>query len=236
MQGLRYFVAVLACVASAPSLAAYRNITGEKTANLTFDLTAIESHISGHTTSAIGSANYVEATESLTIPVQSIDMPIYGVFDIKMDDGAGVTFSNGDQVWTLSNFSFNSATGDLSMDMVEHSPFSKVTTPHQSVLHAGQVKAQLTPLMAVGSGPDAELLAPQGLDELAATQFTLTDSFKAYIAITYGSTDENYRYIADSVKELRVATSATVPEPSSKALMLLGLIGMGAVARRSRLH
>ena len=68
---------------------------------------------------------------------------------------------------------------------------------------------------------------------LAASNFVLSQSFIDLMANTYNMDATQFGYLAGIVKSVNINT-VSVPEPSTYALMGLGLVGMALVSRRKQ--
>jgi len=152
-----------------------------------------------------------------------------GAIDIELADAAGLKFTKSlSPTITLSNFSFDVGTNELSGNLVVSSGIVKlVEVIDQSVLVAGSVTSMFGSELGTAVTSSS---TPRDLG-LIASNFSLSQSFKDYMLNTYEMDATQFGYVANMIKEVRVGT---VPEPSTYALMGVGLACMGFVARRKR--
>lgn len=204
-------------------------------AEIDVDASAIATALNGYSISAVGGATYnsvdgLFSTPGATGAVSTTPGPI----DFSLPDAAGLKFTKGafDPVITLSNFSFDSATNELSGNLqVVVFGSTLINVVDQSVLVASNV---ITRYGDTFNGDVAPNGTPAALG-LKAWDFELSESFKSYMLANYGleptQLTSQFGYVANMIQEVRVGA---VPEPSTYALMGIGLLSVGFIARRKR--
>jgi hypothetical protein len=232
MSFKQFSVSVLAVAAtvaaSSASAAAVSQPVTATSAAITFDTTYLTAN--NITIAALGSATVNTTTGIGTLPLGSVSLAstATGPLTATFASGAGVsltvTGSTGLKTTVkLTNFVFDVATSDLSANVTSG---ILLNLPAQSLLTAGVVGgdfggAQLNTV--------ANSTATRSLN-LYAANFTLSDSFKTLMTDN-GLDPASFAFVASVVKNIKVGS---VPEPSTYALMGLGLVGMAFVARRKQ--
>jgi opacity protein-like surface antigen len=221
-------LAVAAAVAASSASAAAVSqpvATGAKSTIL-FDTAFLASN--NITVSALGTATVNTTTGVGTLPVAgaSLASSATGSLTVTFAAGAGValTTSSGATV-NLTDFVFDNATDTLSANLTVG---SLINRPGQSLLTAGSVTGSFgtSSLDSVASSTTARALT------MSASSFSLSAGFNSFLSSNFIN-PASFSYVASAVKSINV-TSAAVPEPSTYALMGLGLVGMGLVARRKQ--
>jgi PEP-CTERM motif len=221
-------VAVAAAAVVAPAMAAVQPIT------VLIDAATLSSNLSGYAVAAVGNATYNATTGILTDPVASVTTSTNpGPMTVSLDASSGLKFTKlFSPTITLSGFSLDAATGELFGNMkVASGIITVVDIQNQSVLKATSFASSLgtNAGTSVTSSTTARSLG------LSASNFVLSQSFIDYMANTYNLDANQFGYLAGLVKEVKIGTVTTaVPEPSTYALMGLGLVGMAFVARRKQ--
>jgi hypothetical protein len=202
-------------------------------AAVTIDTSAISS--TGYTASATGGASLSGST--LTIGVESIGLDASpGPLDINFNQAAGLRLAKGATVATLTDFTFDLATNTLFGDLnASFLGVSVLSLNDQSLLTATTVSSSFGGVVGtnITSSGTARTLG------LQASGFDLSQGFRDYLLGT-GQNPDDFGYIADLITNVKIGTVSVtptvpaIPEPSTYALMGLGLVGMALVSRRRR--
>ncbi|MEY2844189.1 MAG: motif [Pseudomonadota bacterium] len=229
-------VAVAAAAVVAPAMAAVQPINPIN-ASVAIDSATLSANLAGYALTTVGNASYSAATGILTDPVGSVTTSSNpGAMTVNLDATSGLKFTKlFSPTITLSGFSLDAATGELYGSLkVASGIITVVDIQNQSVLKAGTFASSLG-TSAGTSVPSSTVARDLGL---TASNFALSQSFIDFMANTYNLDANQFGYLAGLVKEVKIGTVATqpgvVPEPSTYALMGLGLVGMGLVARRKQ--
>lgn len=223
-------VALIAVAASAS--AANQPFTATN-ASVGIDTSAISS--SGYTASAIGGASLSSGT--LTIAVESVGLDTSpGALDINFAQTAGLRLAKGSTIATLTDFTFDLDTNTLFGDL--KATFLGITVlslNDQSLLTATNVASSFGGV----AGTDITSSGTTRTLGLSASGFELSQGFRDYLI----STDQDpadFGYIADLITSVNIGTVSitptvpAIPEPSTYALMGLGLVGIALASRRRR--
>lgn len=236
----QFSVSLLAFVAATSAFAANQPITAT-TASIKVDATAITSGLPGFAAAAVGGATFTSdgVNAILTAPVQNVTTSANpGPALIELTDAAGLKFTKLlTPSITLSNLSFNTANNELYGNlMVGTAVAPLLNIVNQSVLTAGSVSSSL----GTEVGPNFTSSDSARSLGLLASGFSLSQSFKDYMMNTYELDASQFGYVADMIKEVKIGTvyvppvTPVVPEPSTYALMGVGLACVGFIARRRK--
>lgn len=223
------FLAVAATAASAATSQPFTAATAQVQLNTSVLATK------GFTATAIGSSTYNSSTGVLTDPVQGVSLiSSPGALIIDFSDTSGVALSTSTFLGTvtinLENFSFNLATNTLTGDV--KSAFGNYL--NQDLLVATNVSSSFGNASGVTTGTNVSSSSSTRTLGLLASTFTLAPD----LITKLGTNASSFQFIADTITQLKVGTvqavTPQVPEPSTYALMGLGLVGMAFVSRRKQ--
>jgi hypothetical protein len=182
----------------------------------------------GYTVSALGSSTYDSSTGMATDPVTGVAIDgtaSTGPITVSFDGNSGVAITKGLTTAKLTNFSFDTANdtlyGNLSVGFL-------LNLPNQALLTATNVAGDFggSALNNVGTSGSPRTL------NLLASNFVLADGLKTLLS-SNGVDPNSVSFVASIVQSVSVGSvTAAVPEPSTYALMGLGLVGIALARRR----
>ncbi len=225
----QFSVSLVALAAATAASAATQPFVTPVSSTITVDAVALNSSLAGYAIAATGNASWNSATGVLNLPIQTLTTSSNpGPLNIEYGDTSGLKFTKTlNPTITLQNFSFDLATNELSGDLIVGNVlFPTLKIENQSVLKALNVES-------VFGGVDGSSVANSGTArplDLRASNFVLSDSFVEYLNLREINPD-SVAFVAGMFTQISVTT---VPEPSTYALMGLGLVGMGLMAKRKR--
>lgn len=181
----------------------------------------------GYTIGAAGAATL--SGSNLTIAVESIGLDVSpGPIDINFAQTSGIrltkTFS---PTVTLSDFTFDVGTNTLFGDL---NAGIFLNLNDQSLLTATNVASSF-------GGVDGTSITSSGTARtlgLTASGFVLSQGFRDYLVAAEVNPDD-FAYIANMITSINIGTvsvTPAIPEPSTYALMGIGLIGLALAKRR----
>jgi hypothetical protein len=203
-------------------------------ATVTINPSAISS--TGYTAAATGGATLSGST--LTIAVESVGLDASpGPLDINFAQTAGLRLTKAfNPSIALTDFTFDLSTNTLFGDLLVGSALLPILNLNdQSLLTATSVSSSFGGVVGTNITSSATTRT-LGLD---ASGFVLSQGFRDYLTAAELNPDD-YGYIADLIGSVKIGTVSVtptvpaIPEPSTYALMGLGLVGMALVSRRRR--
>lgn len=224
-------LAVLA-LASAASLAcaATQPISAVTSSVITLDTAALATN--SFTASAVGGSTYNSGTGVLTDSVSSVStLANPGAAVVQYDPNSGLNLKTsiafvGTVNVALTDLVYNAQDNTLYSDMVVTALGSTTTYANQAILVAGNEVGSLG-----GNSLDHVTLSASPLAlNYSLTSFTLATDLSTKL----GNLVSFVSWLPGAVKNVTVTSAVTpaVPEPSTYALLSIGLVGMAVVSRR----
>jgi len=226
MKLFKQAFAALAFVASAGTALAAAQPFVPTTAAVYLDMATIEANANGYTVA--GSAGAALSAGVLTLNVQGVsNTGNPGPLKIDFIDGQGLQFTKLlNPTISLNNLTFDLATNSLIGDLKIGSGLFGINILNQSLLTATQVYSYF------GNEDGAQVSNSSTARELGleASGFVLSNSFKQFL-LENDQDPASYGLVAGLITNVVIGQ---VPEPSTYALLAVGMVAVGAVARRRR--
>jgi hypothetical protein len=224
MKLIKHFsLSLLALAATAASAATSQPFTATS-ALIDFDTTFLAAN--SITVAALGSATVNATTGVGTLPLANLSLSSTpGSLLETFATGAGVALTASGVTVNLTNFQFDNSTDTLYADLSAYGGF--VSKTHLGLLAAGTIAGDF---------------GGQGLDAVSTSASTRTlnqilsnFSLGADTVTLLGANASAFAFVAKSITDIKIGTVVTgsVPEPTTYALMGLGLVGI-AFARRKQ--
>jgi hypothetical protein len=231
MKYFKQFTLSLLAVAATAASAATQPFTAA-TASITVDTSVLTAN--KLTAKAVGNSTFNATTGVLTDPVSTVNLATSpGALNVAFDATSGLAFYTPGflglqtKVATLQNLSFDLGTGIVHGDLLT----AAGDIADQDLLLA----TTLSSSFGTSAGTNVTSSTATRTLGVAASNFTLAPSLVTLLGATNAA---SFQFVATSIKSLNIGTVVTstgvVPEPSTYALMGLGLVGIAAVARRKQ--
>lgn len=234
MKYIKQFSMAFLAVAATAASAAVQPINTVTSSTVNFDVTKLSAN--NYTASALGNATYNASTGVLKDSVANVSITgTSGPATVAYDATSGIALSTtiafvGTVNVNLTKFSYNFLDNTLYGDVFVTALGSSTTYANQAILVAGSETGTL------GTDSLGNLSSSASLRDLNMNlgSFTLAPdlSTKLKSAVSFVS------WLPAAVTSVNVFTKATatttIPEPSTYALLGLGLVGISLVARRKQ--
>jgi hypothetical protein len=223
MKLIKYFSVSLLAVAATAAMADTAQPFVAANATVTLDTSYLTTN--GYTAKALGSSVYNAANGTVTDPLSGVSIVgsgTTGALDVTFNSASGMSLTKGLTTAKLTNFSYDAATqtlfGNISVGIL-------LNLTNQSLLTANTVIGEFGGSALTNVTTSA---ATRSLN-MFATDFVLSEDLKTLLS-SNGVDPTAVAFVAGMVKSVAVGT---VPEPTTYALMGLGLVGI-AFARRKQ--
>lgn len=231
MKFLKHFTVSFLAVAATAASAASVTLSPVTSSTVSFDTAALTAN--NFTATALGNATYNSSTGVLSDAITGASVASFpGPATVQYDATSGIALSTtiafvGTVKVNMTNFSYNAGDNMLYGDVFVTALGSNVTYANQSILVAANEVGTIgsSSLNSVASSASARAL------NMNLSSFTLSSDLQTKL----GNAVSFVSWLPAAVKSINVTSpTPAVPEPSTYALMGLGLAGIALAARRKQ--